>query len=219
MTQNVGTMKFHLSILGSLILFTCGYCNGSNCVDSYSDMLTVTQSIGALATEVPVISTVVNTINVALGLGGGDSCLLQAVDYRIQQQSAKDRARDAILSLRGVVQSISDSSGCKNDRTPERCIESIKNSYTMWEGLRLHLFIDHHRNFDIAFNDDSFDDPALYAPFVLHGQLELMLSTILYELCGRNETSSVRACNRDKMRDNKTKFKRYRYILLSVTYW
>jgi len=67
--------------------------------------------------------------------------------------------------------------------------------------------VDHYLHFDTAFQDESFDDPALYEPFVLYGQLELMLNTILYDLCGRNGASSVPDCNNHKMRENKNNFK------------
>ena len=101
----------------------------------------------------------------------------------------------------------------------------MKYTYTTVEGLRNRMKNFHHMHFDTAFTDDSFDDPALYEPFVLYGQLELMLNTILYDFCGKilsfgfvakisgdSGTDSSR-CDWYKMRENKNSLKRYVYIL------
>ena len=198
------------------MLFAVSYCYGSNCDNDYSEMLFATQLMGAVASEAPGLATFMNTMNGILGraLGDDGSCLLKEVDYRIDEKIAKDRAKDAILFLRSIMQSIRDSTGCSDSHTPERCIESMKNTYTTWERLRNDMKLNHYLHFDTAFKDDGFDDPALYEPFVLYGQLELMLHSILYDLCGRDRASSVPHCNRDKMRENKNSFKRYGYVIL-----
>jgi len=198
-TQIVGTMKFHLSILFSLVLFAIDYCNGSNCDDYYAQLMSQIKkwqgASGAAATEVPGVATIINTINVILdntlgALGDDGSCLLKEVDYRIEKHSAKVKAKETVLFLRGIAQRIRDKAGCNDDQTAMRCLKSLKNSYTWMERLRHRLATDHYKHFDVALEEDEFDDPALYGPFVLYGQLELMLNDILYDLCGNGATYS-----------------------------
>jgi len=232
-TQIVGTMKFHLSILFSLILFAIDYCNGSNCDEDYAKLISTIQEatgiIGTAATEIPYAATIMNSINFILGKFFGDdgSCLLKEVDYRIEKHSAKVKVKQAVLFLRGIAQSIRDKAGCNDNHTAMRCIKSLKNSYTWMENLRLDLKTDHYKYFDVALKEDEFDDPALYTPFVLYGQLEHELNDILWDLCGSEGTyighhignwssdaggigDSVNnnpECNLDKIRENKNSIK------------
>jgi len=180
-------------------------------------VLFATQLIGAVLSETKVAPTITNTTNVIYGryLGDDGSCLLKEVDYRIQDQLAKERAKDAILFLKGTVRDIRDSTGCSDNSTPQRCVESMKSltTYPKWEELRNHMKRNRYKHFDLAFKEDSFDDPALYEPFVLYGQLELLLNSILYNVCGKNGTFSSQ-CDWNEIRENKNSFKSaYKFFL------